>query len=392
MSALPRARVAAVCPVFPTRSNPSRGAFLAATFREMQRQGDHVSVVAPGRNPFAPFLAHLLGAHYKMQDDVEVTRPLILGPPTRNWNGQGRANQRARTAYERAVARALAASQPVDWVYSHFLIGATAAVRPCSDLGLPCFAVLGESDLAAAIDWLGPDCARDCLAQLTGVVAVSDANAAEALRLQPAVEDKLVVLRNAVDHRVFEPKGRPASRARCGLSPQGRLVAFSGHFIERKGPLRLLRALEHVPGVKAVFLGTGPQTPRGPRVAGVHQVVHSEIPWWLSACDAYVQPSLAEGMSNATLEALACGLPVVVSDRPFNREFLTESCAAFVDPTDSTSIAQGIIQVLSREDRRAAMGADALRVAAGNTLESRVERLRTFVARGRRSGASSREY
>jgi glycosyltransferase involved in cell wall biosynthesis len=80
---------------------------------------------------------------------------------------------------------------------------------------------------------------------------------------------------------------------------------------------------------------------------------------WLSAADVFVLPSLAEGLANVTIEAMACGLPLVVSDRPFNRD-LTDKEAVFVDPEPVQSIADSLASMLHCERRRQALGAGAL--------------------------------
>ena len=59
-----------------------------------------------------------------------------------------------------------------------------------------------------------------------------------------------------------------------------------------------------------------------------------------------VSPSLFEGSPNVVLEAMACGVPLVVSDIPQHRELLDESAALFVPPHSSEALAAAIEAVL----------------------------------------------
>ncbi len=108
-------------------------------------------------------------------------------------------------------------------------------------------------------------------------------------------------------------------------------------------------------------------------------VLNSDLPIWFSAADVFVLPSLAEGLANVTVEAMACGLPLVVSDRPFNRDFLTDEEAVFIDPESVQSIADGLKSMLFCDGRRKALAASALARSVHFTLQERVRRVPDFV-------------
>ncbi|MFO0868617.1 MAG: glycosyltransferase family 4 protein [Pirellulales bacterium] len=66
-----------------------------------------------------------------------------------------------------------------------------------------------------------------------------------------------------------------------------------------------------------------------------------DMPLVFGALDAYVTASRAEGMSNALLEALACGLPIIASDIPGHRELVTEGENGWLFPVgDAPALAQ----------------------------------------------------
>jgi hypothetical protein len=72
---------------------------------------------------------------------------------------------------------------------------------------------------------------------------------------------------------------------------------------------------------------------------------HALVPEYLSCSDVFVLPTLAEGCSNAIVEAMACGLPIISSNLPFNTDILDESNAILIDPMKVEEIAKAI-QVL----------------------------------------------
>ena len=81
----------------------------------------------------------------------------------------------------------------------------------------------------------------------------------------------------------------------------------------------------------------------GIRFAG--WVPEDEIPLWYNAADLFVYPSEYEGFGLPALEALACGTPVVTSNRSSLPEVVGDA-AVLVDPLDSQSIAEGIARAL----------------------------------------------
>lgn len=59
------------------------------------------------------------------------------------------------------------------------------------------------------------------------------------------------------------PLDKRTAREKLGLPKEKFIVAFTGHFIERKGPMRVLAAIQQAgSNFGGVFLGQGPQVPK----------------------------------------------------------------------------------------------------------------------------------
>ena len=71
-------------------------------------------------------------------------------------------------------------------------------------------------------------------------------------------------------------------------------------------------------------------------------------------CHVMCYPTLAESFGFPLVEALACGLPVVASDIPVNRE-LARDAALYFDPFDAGQLAAGIEEIVTNADLRAAL-------------------------------------
>lgn len=63
-------------------------------------------------------------------------------------------------------------------------------------------------------------------------------------------------------------------------------------------------------------------------------------------------PTLNEGCSNAIVEAIACGLPIISSNLPFNDDILDSSNALLVNPESVDDIASAIKQLMDNSDLR----------------------------------------
>ena len=123
----------------------------------------------------------------------------------------------------------------------------------------------------------------------------------------------------------FAPGEREALRARYGIAPAAVTFLFSAKLIPRKDPMTLLRAFQRMrQPASLVLMGEGELRPeieafvREHGLKNVHLtgfVNQSEIPKHYAMADVFVLPSLDDPRGTVINEAMACGLPVIVTDR-----------------------------------------------------------------------------
>jgi len=167
------------------------------------------------------------------------------------------------------------------------------------------------------------------LRRLPTVVACSSAIAERAEAYGIATR----VIRNGVDEDWFRPvseEDRVLARKGLGLPLSGRLLVTTGSLIVRKRVGLLLHALSFAENVVLLIVGAGPLEAElkslaqricvGKRVVFKDSVEDVRPLLWAS--DAFVSASGSEGLPNAVLEAMAVGLPVLLSDIPPHREIL----------------------------------------------------------------------
>ena len=94
------------------------------------------------------------------------------------------------------------------------------------------------------------------------------------------------------------------------------------------------------------------------------QVAQRDLPSWYHQADLYISPSHVDGSSVSLMEALACGLPALVSDIPANKEWVTEGWNGWLfRDGDADDLAAKILQVMERRAALAVIGRNARLVA-----------------------------
>ncbi len=165
----------------------------------------------------------------------------------------------------------------------------------------------------------------------------------------------------------FEPGEREALRARSAIGPNELAVIYSGKLIERKDPMTLLRAVARMrhPAI-AVFLGDGVLREPLERFAREHNVRtafagfvnQTELPKFYAMGDAFVLPSLFDPRATVVNEAMACGLPVLITDRcgP-SADIVRHGENGFVfAPGDDAALAAHLDALATDPDMRSRMG------------------------------------
>jgi glycosyltransferase involved in cell wall biosynthesis len=126
--------------------------------------------------------------------------------------------------------------------------------------------------------------------------------------------------------------------------------------------------------VGLILAGGGSQGPRIRQIlmsGGVHervtfggQISQSDLPSWYHMADLYVSPSHVDGSSVSLMEALACGLPVLVSDIPANKEWVSEGVNGWLFPDGAVEgLADKVLAALDQQRRWPEIGRAARRTA-----------------------------
>lgn len=267
-----------------------------------------------------------------------------------------------------------------DFVYGHFVLyGGLAAIKIGNFLKIPSYFAYGECDFKTEIGNTYGIPKKTEIAGLTGVISVSKKNTEELRQLGFVGDVPIITVPNSTDLSLFCKKDRVACRKQLGIPEDKYVIGFVGGFIERKGDKRLLEAVNQLDDVYVAFAGRGDDKPSGDRVIFCEAMNHEQIPILLNAVDAFVLPTLAEGSCNAIVEAMACGLPIISSNLPFNDDVLTEENSIRIDPMSVGEIRNAIVR-LKDEIIRVKMGENALCTAQNLSIEKRAEKILNFIS------------
>jgi glycosyltransferase involved in cell wall biosynthesis len=206
----------------------------------------------------------------------------------------------------------------------------------------------------------------------------AEAGRAGPIHVRPWMADEVVALSRAVATNVTGVTPRVIyygieSREeikRSRETGQPTLLGVASRLVPIKGIVHLIRALgllrRDMAGIRLEIAGAGPDRAalqQEVRTLGLHDVV-AFVGWqpdmwpWLGRWDIFVQPSLAEGFGVAVLEAMAAGLPVVVSSAGGLPELVEDGRTGYVvPPADPTTLAARLRHLVLHADLRDAMGA-----------------------------------
>jgi glycosyltransferase involved in cell wall biosynthesis len=110
------------------------------------------------------------------------------------------------------------------------------------------------------------------------------------------------------------------------------------------------------------------------RVQFPGQVPQRDLPRWYGMGDLYLSPSHVDGSSVSLMEALACGMPSLVSDIPANKEWIVDGANGWLFPDgDARALADHILRILSKPGELA-----RIRQAARQTAEEKADWPRNF--------------
>jgi glycosyltransferase involved in cell wall biosynthesis len=202
----------------------------------------------------------------------------------------------------------------------------------------------------------------------------------ESLIRQGFPAGKIDVVLNGVDTSRFEPGPRAEARRETGLPPDAMLIGLVGRFGLFKRHLELIGAFDALapahPALGLVFTGAGGPLEEAARrraaasrfASRIHFAGYQADPRaWYRSLDLLVLPSVNEGLSNALLEAMACGTPALAHTACGNAEVLADRANGFLrDLGTPALLREALAGILAEPGALPPLGA-----AARSTVEAR---------------------
>ena len=273
-----------------------------------------------------------------------------------------------------ALRRHLAGHAP-DVVNTHSSADSWLTGLACATLGKPP-AIVRTRHISAPVS--GNFANRWLYCQARAVVTTGESlrrHLLETLGLEPA---RVASVPTGIDTVRFAPADRAAAKAALGLDPQHKHLGIVATLRSWKGHLFLLDAFAQLerPGLHLLIVGEGPMRSQiedkiaalglGERVTLTGQ--RSDPEHWLQAMDVFCLPSYAnEGVPQAILQAMLCGLPIVTTPVGAILEAVSDkNSALIVPPRDAVALAVAIGNLLDDSTLATKLGAEARRVASAD--------------------------
>jgi UDP-glucose:(heptosyl)LPS alpha-1,3-glucosyltransferase len=225
------------------------------------------------------------------------------------------------------------------------------------------------------------------------ILTVSEAVKRELLAIYAVPEDKITVIYNGVDHKRFHPglrdRFRETIRKQWHIPFDAPVVLFVGNSFQRKGLDRLLKVWS-LPQMKETYLVVVGDEARAGRYKALAErqakgrVVfvgrRDDVECYYGAADLLALPAVTEAFGNVVLEALAAGLPALVSKNVGAAEVLKGELAEgiVVHPEDPKEIATQLLAMLERS-RDPSFSSSARKLGKEYSWRNHFEKLDAFL-------------
>ncbi len=190
--------------------------------------------------------------------------------------------------------------------------------------------------------------------------------------------ERTVLFPWGVNLEQFSPSSNPGRRAEMSWG-EDTFVLLSVRSWETLYGVDVLvrgfaRAAEIAPQLRLFLLADGSQSGKLRQILAQHDLLdrvsfpgrvgQADLPSFYQASDLYISASHSDGSSVSLMEALACGLPALVSDIPGNREWITPGGEGWLFPDgDDCALADCILEALRQRERLDVMGKTARALA-----------------------------
>ena len=206
-------------------------------------------------------------------------------------------------------------------------------------------------------------------------VANSDLVKKELCNYYKVPESRIKVIENGIDTRSFHPASaskKEASKKQLSLNPKLPVVLFVGSGFERKGAFEIVAAIKLLPKFQAIIVGQDKKINQLKDLARGHNILvtgpQDNIQKYLDAADIFCLPSLYDSLPNAALEALCCGLPIVLTKDVGLAPHIVKNLAGVICKKDKHSIAGALIRAW---EKRKLFSKNALKAAKAFEIKSK---------------------
>lgn len=362
--------IAVITGNYPINFAPNRGAFVYNLLQALAAE-HNITVITP------------LKAHkrhkYKVggygAERCEVIRPISFSFSNKKLFGLDTLKL-THWASKLTLTRALRGmSMQPDVIYCHFLSSALHIIDYATRKHIPVVVASGESSYDFW-DRLNVTEKNKLLTGINEIISVSETNTQELVRLGFSL-NKIEIIPNAVNYELFKPLNKAYCREQLGLPKDKFIVGFIGHFIERKGPNRVIQAIKKIndPNIELVCVGDGGTLEENNFTTIIPPVPNIELPRIFNSFDVFVLPTLNEGHCNVIEEAMACCIPIISSKGTSVEEQLHNGLGVLVNPKDTDKIAESIQKVKQDEKMRRGLIKNMRMQIGVNSIEKRANKI-----------------
>lgn len=196
------------------------------------------------------------------------------------------------------------------------------------------------------------------------VVGVSTHTTENLRNYEKITRRKLLTIPNGVSLERFSIDiDREALRRELGVPKNGKIIGLGVRLSEQKGLTYLLKAMqtvaEDIPDLSLVIAGDGPlraDLEKEANCLGISKNVffvgpRTDMPRLIKLFDAYVLPSLWEGLPMVLLEAMAAGCPIIATDVGGNGTAVQDGVNGFlVPPRSPEKLTEAILKIVLNAD------------------------------------------